>query len=64
MLSGTKSRATIVRAMEAAFVVEAGQILIRWLDDDFLRKIRAYTVRTGDWVFQLEKDDISYDIDV
>ena len=64
MSSGTESRKTIVRAMDAAFVIEEGQIVIRWLGDDFLRRIQAHMKKTGDWGFQLEKNDVIYDIDV
>ena len=41
MSSGTESRKTIVRAMDAAFVIEEGQIVIRWLGDDFLRSMKS-----------------------
>ena len=57
-------RKTIVRAMDAAFVIEEGQIIIRWMDDGFLRRIREHTEKTGDWGFQLWQEGIIYDIDV
>ena len=38
MSSGTESRKTIVRAMDTAFDIEEGQIVIRWMHDDFLRR--------------------------
>ena len=50
--------------MEAAFVVEPGLILIRWMDANFIKRLREYTARTGDWGFQLEQDHIIYDVDI
>ena len=64
MSGGTESRQTIVRAMDVAFVVQEGQIIIRWMSDSFLEELRNYTKKTGDWGFQLWKNDVIYDIDV
>ena len=64
MSSGTESRKTVVRAMDTAFDIEEGQIVIRWMHDDFLRRIQAYTKKTGDWGFQLGRNNVIYDIDV
>ena len=50
--------------MEAAFDVEPGLILIRWMDVNFIKRMRDYTARTGDWGFQLEKDHVVYDVDI